>query len=105
MIPLLITNLILNFISNGPSCSIISTKDAQTLTCNYSSQALNNLSDLDLEKDTTIHIRFQEDTQNALNALKLVCVDQKRCELFLDGKAVKQSSGLNKKVYLSSVFK
>ena len=105
MIPLLIANLVLTSLSSGPSCSIMSTKDTQTLTCNYPSQALNSLDDLDFEKHTTIHIRFQEDTRNALNVLKLVCVDQKNCALFLDGKAVTQGSGLNKRVYLSSIFK
>ena len=91
----------------GPSCNVISTQNHQTLTCETASQSLPYISEL-LEDDkmvTTIHIRLRDYAAPAMTSLRLICNDQKKCDLFMDGEVVKNGSGLNKKVYLGTVLK
>lgn len=91
----------------GPSCNVISTQNHQTLTCQTASQSLPYISEL-LEDDkmvTMIHIRLRDYSDPAMTSLRLVCNDQKKCDLFMDGQSVKTKSNLNKKLYLGMVRK
>ena len=91
----------------GPSCNVISTQNHQTLTCETASQSLPYISELleDNKVVTTIHIRLRDYTAPAMTSLRLICNDQKRCDLFMDGESVKTNSGLDKKIYLGMVAK
>ena len=91
----------------GPSCNVISTQNQQTLTCQTASQSLPYITELieDGKMVTTIHIRLRDYSDPALKSLQLICNDQRKCDLFVDGKAVNEKSGLNQKVYMGMVYK